>query len=43
MQWIISDLMAAMLKEIRVFECGHYYPQKQTPKSSAASLIVPSR
>jgi len=40
MQLILSDLMATILKEIRVLECN---PKKQTPRSSAASFIVPSR
>ena len=43
MQWVLSDLMAAILKEIRVLECGQYHPQKHTPKSSATSFIVSSR
>ena len=38
-QWILSDLMAAILKEIRVLECGKYNPHKQIPRSSAAFII----
>ena len=38
-QWILSDLMAAILKEIRVLECGQYNPHKQIPRSSAAFSV----
>ena len=42
-QWILSDLMAAMLKEIRVLESGLCNPHKPMPRSSAATLYVNSQ
>jgi len=37
-QWILSDLMAAILKEIRILECGQHNPLKQSPRSSTAAF-----
>ena len=42
-QWILADLMAAILKEIRVFESSLYDPHNFMTKSTAASLHVASQ
>ena len=41
-QWILADLMAAIVKEIRVLECGHN-PQQQQFFRSTAAFVVSSR
>ena len=41
MQWILSDLMVAILKEIRILECGQHNLLKQSPRSSTAALSLP--
>jgi len=40
-QWILSDLMAAILKEIRILECGQHNPLKQSSRSSTAAFPLP--
>jgi len=40
-QWILSDLMGAILKEIRILECGHHKPLKQSSRSSTAAFPLP--
>ena len=41
-QWILADLVAAILKEIQVLECGHN-PQQQQFFRSTAAFVVSSR
>ena len=41
-QWILADLMTAILKEIRVLESGLYDSHNPMPRSTAASLHINS-
>ena len=42
-QWILSHLMAAILKEIRILESGLCDPHNPMPRSTAATLHVNSQ
>ena len=42
-QWILTDLMAALQKEIRILESGLHDPYNPTPKITTAGLQVGAR